>query len=264
MAKCESDITSGMIQLNSKNSTLPGETGANFTINLGYSIIAKKLIMDSIVIPKYFTNINAWNNEFNVRADGGGDNLLFVPVAQYTAGGLCTELGALVTAAVGFVVGFGLDVHGYTIISVQPGHSIRLVFTRDIAQMLGFNDAAHYNGGDISRGLFTIDADGVTGAHSPYIASNEWQNVVNVSVTGLQVNTVYTGASFSGGNQFNFLVSVPNDVDYQGQLIYRQSWGQELLLGGNVAQLKVTLYDDRGRVMSLQGKDTIVTIVYYK
>jgi hypothetical protein len=255
-------ITRGSFQLSSKKSNFTQDTGSNFKINLGYTVPASSIIIDSITIPHYYTNINSWNNAYSYTLNSNPSVPLLLPPNQYTALTLAEEMSAQISTSSGIVVGIAPNADNYLLINVQASNTIAITVNQDLAQMLGINSSTALTS-SFPQKLFTITILYTTGFLSPFLVSDDWQNIISVSISGLEQSQTYQGANLVSGNQYNFLATIPNSSPYGTISTYREQWGKIFKSEASISSIYITLLDDHNRVLNLNGKDTTLSVAYY-
>jgi hypothetical protein len=265
----------GIIQLSSKARTSLAQSTSNFNINLGYTVNASKLVIDTINIPHTYTNINEYNNTFTVITDG---SLFFrnlpITITQYDLPSLLGAISTAASSASGLSIILAVDTaNGFVITRVTAGHTAQFFFNSDIANMLGYNQPINY---DNPSGLYTILANPTY--EGIWVGKDNWQVSMSLIVTGLQEGLGYVGSQAmlkapTIPGQYSVLATIPvetNPVATGVNLgtavlydIYRENWAKVFGTNTNLNSFSVSLLDDRNRVMDLQGKDMYVTVAWY-
>jgi hypothetical protein len=243
-------------------------TSSNDTVFLAEKITGvKQLEIDSVSIPYTFYNITAANNTMTVVKQGGATlNLVLTPGYYASVADLVSAINTLLAATYGSgeVVFSILSITKKTIITCTANYMFtfntdasacfKSVFSKSLGYILGFRENLSYGNAFASPAVALL----MLPRHI-YLTLNEWsgQSVRNFSAptsSGVISNNIICKISVPTGLNFG---SIINASPSNGLLVTEVRKYMEKI---NVLRMELTLVDESGIKLDLNGADFIVAL----
>lgn len=242
-----------LLRINSNERDNKTNTTSDFVVSFNNADAlqsVKRIVIKQIDIPMVFYNINSSNNTF-VYEVSSVESQIILPVGNYTVASLIIGLEELLTA-----VGFGIELVSFLgKFSFTTTTAITYLTSErnPLAKVLGITQQSE---GDVS----TFLAGGFPNLAGPaevYIASKTLSDAANLLDPVLYSLPVFASVPITVPfGAIEHYVSSHPEID---DIIY-SSVGH----GKNIQSIDITLYDNKGAVLDLQGLDlNIILKIYY-
>lgn len=244
---------SELLFLDSNHAQLIGETASDmiFTLNFntGNDMANYALSIQSVIFPNSVYPINANNNKIYWQEDGGGTITSSIPIKNYSATQLATELQTLFNTDTGlgrtYTVSYDTQTKKFTM-----GESVGIPNTFQFVS--GSNNAYDEIG---------IKADG--GAKS---TSYQFDYIVDLSGTEyVDIQTDIGTNNYSSNGKSNILDRIPVGTSFGEIVAYQNTTDDFINLNeDSITTLEIRILDDKGNLWALPENSQVAMVFKLK